>query len=88
VRLARSPKFAEPVLVELIVLDEWKSMISAKPLRLASDKTEAVLTIETKADKRLTGTRYLTIRATGTRQGHPVLSETTVELVCEPNGKR
>jgi len=88
VRLARSPKFAEPVSVELVVPDEWKDSISAKPVRLAPDKAAVVLAIETKADMRLTGTRTLTIRATGTRHGHPVVSETPVEVVVVPKGDR
>jgi hypothetical protein len=86
-RLARSPKFAEAVIVELIAPDELKGVVTAKTLQLPPDTSDAALTVETKADKRLTGTRTLTVRATGKRDGRLVVSETTVEVefVGKPN---
>ncbi len=83
-RLARSPKFADAVAVELVVPDELKGLVSAKPLTIPSDKPAALLAVETKADKRLTGTWHLTVRATGKFHGHPVVSETVVEVEVIP----
>jgi len=79
-RLARSPKFADVVAVELVVPDELKGLVSAKPLTIPSNKSAVPLAAETKADKRLVGTWHLTIRATGKFHGHPVVSETVVEV--------
>ncbi len=83
-RLARSPKFADAVAVELLVPDVLKGLVSAKPLTLPPDKSAARLAVETKADKRLVGTWRLTVRATGKFHGHAVVSETTVEVEVTP----
>ena len=79
-RLARSPKFAEAVTVELIVPEGLKGLVSAKAQKMPPEQSAATVTAESKADERLLGTWLLVTRATGVRNGHPVVSETTVEV--------
>lgn len=79
-KLARSPHLTGAVKVELIVPPELKGLVSAAPLEWPADTPTAVLKLTTKDDPKLTGVRTLTVRATATRQGYPVVSETEVEV--------
>ena len=79
-KLARSPKLTGPVSVELLVAEELTGLVSAAPLEWPGDKETAKLRIVSKDDPRLVGTWKLTARATGAREGHPVVSETEFEI--------
>jgi len=79
-KLARSPQLSGPVRLELLVPQELIGLVSAAPLEWPGDKTAAALRLMSKDDPRLLGTWKLTARATGTREGHPVVSETEVEV--------
>lgn len=83
-RVVRSPKFTDAVAVELVIPDELKGLVSAKPVTIPADKSAALLAIESKADKRLVGSWPLTLRATGRFNGHAVVSETIVEVEVRP----
>lgn len=79
-KLARSPQLTGAVKLELVIPPELKELVSAAPLEWPADKPSAELKLTTIDDPKLAGVRTLTVRATGTRQGYPVVSETTVEV--------
>lgn len=79
-KLARSPKLSGAVKVELIVPPELRGLVSAPPLDWPADKSTASLLLSSKADPKLAGVWTLTARATGTRDGYPVVSECEVEV--------
>ena len=77
--IRRSRQLTEPVLLELLTSNSRVTPFTAKPLRLAADKSQVVFPIATSSDASATGEYELTIRATIMRRGTlPVVSETTV----------
>lgn len=84
VRLARSVKLAAPAHVELIVPAELAGLVAAEPLTLSAKQEAADWKITTKADARLQGRFVLQARATAQRDGHPVISETAIEVEFLP----
>jgi hypothetical protein len=76
-QLTRSPELSGPVMVELLVPDELKGIITAKALDWSSEKRNHSWTIHSKIDSRLIGLMSFTARATALRKGDPVVSETT-----------
>jgi len=79
-KLARSPQLPEAVTVELIVPEDLKGLVTAKPLAWPMDEAAATWPIDTQDNSRLIGIWQLTARATALRGGHPVVSETTFEV--------
>src|SRR5262249_12700339 len=80
IRLVRSIKLTEPARVELIVPSELAGLVHADPLNLSAKQTAADWKITTKPDARLRGRFLLQARATVVRDGHPVISETAIEV--------
>lgn len=79
-RLGRSAKLPAAARVDLIVPEELAGLISAEPLDLSAKQDAADWKITTKADARLQGRFVLRARATAQRDGHPVISETALEV--------
>ncbi len=79
-RLGRSAKLPVATRVELIVPEQLAGLINAEPLTLSAKQEAADWKITTRADARLQGRFVLHARATAQRDGHPVISETTIEV--------
>lgn len=79
-KLFRSKLLSEAVIVELFVPEELKGLVNAKPLAWSNDKDTENWIIKTQKDARLIGIRQFTARATTTYNGHPVISECTIEI--------
>jgi len=79
-KLARSSELTGAVKVELVVPPELAGLVSATSLEWPKDKGTATLRVVSKNDARLVGTWKLTARASGTREGYPVVSETEFEV--------
>jgi hypothetical protein len=67
-------------MLELIVPEPLKNLVTAKPLTRPRDRVTPNWTVTTRSDSRLLGIRQLTARAATPRNGHPVVSETTFEV--------
>lgn len=78
--LARSPKLTGAVQVDLIVPEEWKQRIFAKPFQWPGGQTETKWMLETRGGSPPQGTWQFTARATTLREGHPVVSEAPFEV--------
>ena len=88
-KLSRSPQIAGQVKVELIVPSDLKDLVSSTPLEWPADKLSGSLRLTTKADPQLVGTWKLLARATGMRDGFPVVSEAEFEIdVIPPPAKK
>ena len=83
-KLARAPQLKGKVAVEVVVPAALKGLVSAPPLEWPDDKPTAVLKLTAAADPKLAGVRTLVVRATATRDGFPVVSETEVEVEFTP----
>lgn len=89
--ISRSSKLQKVVSVELVIPDELAGLIKSVPARLdlAANQNQAILTVQTKPNPRLTGRWKLGIRATALQDDRwPVISrtETTVEFVEASEG--
>lgn len=83
VRIARSPKLAEPVKLELVLPESLQGLLRLEPLIVPPGQSEASLRITTVSDPRLTGEQSFTIRATAIQPGNlRVVSEVTVPFVA------
>jgi hypothetical protein len=80
-KLSRSKVLTEPVLVELIAPPRLAGTLSAKPITWPRNDATGVFEIESVKDRKLTGPQVLTIRATTMKDQHPVVSETTIEVL-------
>ncbi len=82
IRIARSPKLAEPVKLELVLPESLQGLLRMEPLTVQPGHSEASLRITTTNDPRLTGEHSFTIRATAIQPGNlRVVSEATVPFV-------
>jgi hypothetical protein len=82
-RIARSPKLAEPVKLELILPEELQGLMRMEPVTVPPGRPEATLRIVTLNDLRLSGEQSFTIRGTALQPGNlRVVSEATVSLVA------
>jgi hypothetical protein len=84
IRLVRSIKLSALARVELILPEELAGLIHAESLNLSAKQTVADWKITTRADARLRGRFVLQARATAMRDGHPVISETAIEVEFLP----
>jgi hypothetical protein len=83
VKLARSPRLAEPVKLELIAPDDAASAVKCEPIVAANGQAEAELRIAVIDAGRLGGESVLRIRGTALQPGDlKVVSETTVRVVA------
>jgi hypothetical protein len=83
-RLVRSIKLTAPARVELLIPEELAGLVHAEPLNLSAKQTAADWKITTQASARLRGRFVLPARATAMRDGHPVISETDIEVEFLP----
>lgn len=84
VTISRAVSLREPVRLEL-VLDEELRGLTAEPLTVGPDQTNAVLTIVPGAGARLPDEFQLTARATALQDGHlPVVSEAHLAVAITP----
>ena len=84
VRVARGTKLPEPVRLEIVPGDDLAGFVSADPIVVPVDRSEAVVKLRLADEPRLAGARKLTIRATALQNGRwPAVSETAVPLVIE-----
>lgn len=85
VAVSRSPKLPEAAQVELIVPEELAGLLSAEPVVLSGDASEAVIRVTTVADPQLAGEHVLTLRATALQHGYlPAVSECQVTVEFGP----
>lgn len=81
VRIARSAKLPQPVVVSLENSESWQGALRAEPVTVPPGKTDSELTITTQAVSELVGDRSLTLRAVALQDGRwPVLSQTEVPV--------
>jgi hypothetical protein len=84
-RVARSARLNAPVRVELVAASELAKLMTAAPVVLQADQSNAVLRLTLADDPHLRGTIPVTIRATAQRDGKwYTASETTVDVGIEP----
>jgi len=82
IKIARSPKLAEPVKLELVVPDDLQGLVRMEPVMVPPGRSEATVRLVTVKDPRLTGEQTVTIRATALRPGKlRVQSDTAVPFV-------
>lgn len=79
-KLARIARMTEAVKVELLVPPELMGLVNETPLVWPAGKDQVTWKLVNKADPRLVGTWHLTARASAVRDGHPVMSETVIEV--------
>jgi hypothetical protein len=84
VEVSRARELEGPVKLELILDDELQGRLTAEPVTIDNDAaTEVALRIEPAEGVVLPSEVELMVRATGTRHGHPVVSETRLLVVFE-----
>jgi hypothetical protein len=79
-KLGRGPQLSSEVRVELLVPRELSGLIVAEALIWPGDKPTAMMKLTTKNDARLVGAWTLRVRAVGSREGFPVVSETEIPI--------
>lgn len=83
-KLAKTPRLTEKVLLELVVPEKIAGLIQAKPFEFPAGQSGASWLISSQKDARLVGTWQCTARATAMRNGHPVVSEVVFDLEFLP----
>lgn len=79
--ISRSSQLTGPARLELIVPEELTGLLSADPIELRADQTQADFRITPKADAKLEGRHEITIRCSSLKDGTlPAMSETTVTV--------
>ncbi len=84
-RILRSPSLAVPVQLELIEPAANAPGFQAEPLNVEPQASQASLRVTAPAQPATAGEYELTLRATALRDGHPVVSQTTVVLIVKPS---
>ena len=83
-QLSRAAELREEVKLELLAGEFPAGLITAEPMMLANNQTEAKFRIRLANDPRLTGEQTFRIRAIALKDGRwPVISETTVPVVIK-----
>jgi hypothetical protein len=84
VKIGRSPRLPHAVRLELVVPPHLEDLVTASPIDVAADQTEAVLRISTAAEAQFEGEYSFTVRGTAFPDpALPVISETTVLIDFE-----
>lgn len=79
-KVARTPKLAETVRLELIVPQQLVGVVKAEAIVLAPKQENVELQVTTDADGRLAGNWTFTVRASALRDNHPIVSEAAFEV--------
>lgn len=79
-RFYRVPHLKGAAAVTLVLPDELKGLLAAEPLAWAEGKPTVAFRVAAKDDPKLLGAKAVTVRATGTHEGYPVVSEAVIEI--------
>lgn len=84
VSIFRAGELEGPVTLELILDDDLQGQLNAEPVTIEDGTSEVALRIEPAEGTVMPAEAELMVRATGTRHGHPVISETRLLVVFGP----
>jgi len=83
-KIARASQLDQPVRVEFLVPEPLRDLLRADPLVVPRNQEAVDWTLKTSDSPRLVGRRTLTLRASTTAGGLPVISETVLDVEFLP----